>query len=669
VDLRFVLGHIKDAVTYSHVYIDSTFEGIVEMRHGNSDGARIWLNGKEIFSLDMKRNVHPDQNITFAKMEEGINRLLIKQVVYQDDNSFYMRFTAPGNATLEGLQYYDRMPPLDPPRSLSAGSDWVPGPDVVVSWESPENDSALDHYEWSIDGSETSSSYGTSTVLTDLIEGDHDFCIWGIDQMGFPGIETSLTIRVDPRMPLISVPTPDTSISLVAFIHWDWELLVEPRSGIDEYLVTIENWKHGTSEVHFSVKDLSISETEFLLSENIKDGYHYRISVKAVSGSGVVRSVSSEVDVLVDLTEPLRPYGFNMEQVEAGSRRYWLTWMDSIDNTNSGIDNYEVWWSLDWSDWTLYEVTEGRNISITRPLGRSMAVKVRAKDISSHFSDFTRPLFTENQPPEPQILVEGLVKEGAPILISTQEIVDIDGEIISYRWMVNGNEISRSKRFTITFPYGYHIIDLEVIDDQGIKGRSSLELKVGSTQDNTVNGSLTKWLEDTSEMDREMPEITNEHWNNETIYLTGNKTGDMWNDLKDRLMDALVLVIGIPWVIILVLSLLFLSLRDLSPHVRVPPREAIMEEMGSKDKEKQRILNDFMKDQVVKKALEFDGRTQLLRTEQEKLTPSRKHKQTSSPFKAAPGLELLIGNTRSADEVIWDEDVLDDFEEWEEVDD
>jgi len=665
VDLRFVLGHVKDAVTYSHVYIVSDIEGIVELRHGNSDGARIWMNQEEIFRIDTIRRAYPDLNTTYVMMRKGINTLMIKQVVYDDDNSFFVRFTGPGNTTLEGLRFYDRLPVLDPPLNIRTDNEWSPSSEVIVRWEPPVEDQGLDHYEWSIDGTSYQKVFDNRLVISGLSDGLFKLRIRCVDQLGFYGEIGSTLLKIDSEVPLISEPIPEKEITLVPTIYWDWEVLFEPISSIAEYLVTVENWRHGSTEIHYSVIDLKVQETHFLLSENIKDGYRYRINVKAVSGSGLIYARSSVKEVLVDLTPPLKPYGMDLIQTSPGSRQYWLSWMESVDNTFGGIEYYEVWWNLDWTTWELFTTTDDLNITIERPLGKTLAVKVRAKDISSHYSDFNRMIDVENKAPLPQIEIYSGLVEGAPLKFKAADLIDPDGDIMEYRWTINDHPFSDMKELTITLPEGSYDLGLKVVDDQGIIGSTSINIQITKDDSPVHNGSITGWLTDTSEKDLIKPDVQIEHWNNETVLVERNDTGDTIVKIKEGLMDTLVILVVVPLAILLILSILFLSLYEFTGILS--QQEFVIEEIKveSKTQDRQKILQEFMLDQTINEAIEYrrpqDNHQKIGSRVDPPLPPALSDSEqyiSSIPEKSNEPFEIET-------EVAWDEDYV---EEWEEID-
>ncbi|MGA1872664.1 MAG: family 10 glycosylhydrolase [Thermoplasmatota archaeon] len=665
VDLRFVLGHVKDAVSYSHVYIRSDGDRIVEMRHGNSDGTRIMLNGVEVYHFDGIRSVAPDQNITYVSLNKGINSLLIKQVVYDDDNSFYMRFTGFGNSSIEGLEYFVELPMLPPPVITSDVRDWYGSGDIEILWEPPIERTGFSHYVWTMDQGPSVVSRQEEANIEDLSDGVHTFSVWCVDDLGYAGEVTGITIRIDTKDPMISAPFSTEDIVKKPSICWKWSVMIIPPSGISHYLVTVENHRRESNETFISVEDQRVDSNRYTLADNLRDGYMYAIRVEAVSGSGRTFEVSSESDVLLDLTPPSRPGSVNLLHIRPGSTSYILKWAPSNENTEGGIQYYEIWWRPEGEEWSVLDRTEGTNISVQRPLGKSIELKVRAKDLSSHHSDFCDPVSTENLAPSPLIILEEDPVSGNSMNFKTRRIIDPDGIITEYAWHVNGRFVSSMENLDITLFSGIYEISLNVTDDQGGYGSDKVNILVRDGNVSKLNSTINGWLMTTSIVTEEFPPIEMHRYDNRTIVIERNETEDLGRLMKEYLMNSMLLMTAVPLVITILIILLFLLIGELK-GLR-SEQETFIIEQGDEEsyvESRKSQLKGFMEEQSIMAG----RRSRTMKTQPGSSSGIRMDRpgfpSSTAPSMISKALEVIDQIIDEEwEEVDWDEDV----EEWEEM--
>ncbi|MGA1820328.1 MAG: family 10 glycosylhydrolase [Thermoplasmatota archaeon] len=672
VDLRFVLGHVRDAVSYSHVYIRSDRDRILEMRHGNSDGARIWLNGEEVFHFDGWRKVAADQNVTFVSIRKGINTLLIKQVVYDDDNSFYMRFTDPGNVSVNDLEFFEELPLLGPPVITDDPEEWTGESDMTIFWEPPKDPAGLDHYIWKLDQGPEVRTDQKQAPLEDLSEGVHQFSVRCVDNLGFKGEEDRISFGVDTETPIISAPVPGSPMMTEPTIRWDWDLLYSPPSGISRYIVTVESWRRESTEKLYPVVDHPVYDTYFILDDGINDGYMYTIHVKAVSGSGRTFEAGSVIDVLLDLTPPSRPTGLVLGQLGYGSREYRLSWYPSMENTEGGISHYEVWWKVGAGDWSVAGTVQGTNTTLERPLGLSFEVKVRSMDLSSHYSDFSNPVLLENQEPVPLILLEEKILAGTPLHFHTQTLVDPDGVIESYEWSLDGKVLSTLDHLDLTLGPGSYELVLVVVDDQGAAGTDFLKIEVQEPSRPELNTTVSGWLADSSLVTIDHSPVDVPHYNNETVYLEKNDTGEDGLVLKEFLMNSMLLMTAVPLVIVMVMIILYLLVGEVT-GLRSETFETSVNGKAHEDAAEIRKeeLRSFMDRQAMSAGGSRPSNVQVIEGAGggvEEVRPGISDMiRTSIIGKALDALDNVI-EEEDWEEVEWDEDGWEEeIEEWEEV--
>ncbi|MGA1820329.1 MAG: family 10 glycosylhydrolase [Thermoplasmatota archaeon] len=588
IDLGFVIDQVKDSVTYSHVYVRSEREEVVELRHGNSDGARIWLNGKEVFSRAGSRSVSPDQDITYVVLKRGLNTLLLKQAVFGDENSFFMRFTSVKNETLDWLEYSSEVRPLDPPTIIWSSDEWSNETSPRIEWSPPGDSLGLDHYEYVLNGSEPVGIEDDFLQLEGLHNGIHTIQVRCVDDLGFKSEWSEAVIRTDAEVPLVSIPRTDKPHTRENSIKWEWEVLVEPASGIVSQFAQVSRARYGSQERKVVEKDIPVTGSGFLYRADLWNGYEYYLSVRAVSGSGLEYITPVSQGVLVDTTPPTRPADIAIEQIEYGSRQYLISWTVSVENIKNGLDHYEVWMQRGGGPWELFAMTEENEMVLERPLGTSISVKVRARDRTSLYSTFTDVVHTVNMAPRPQIVFPGEITEGMPVEIGTGKFMDPDGKIILQRWFVNGEFVSKEGSFSLTFGKGTYKISLRVIDDQGEQVEVSrvLEVKPGAGSD--PESSMSQWLESTSEYDRTMKPVQVPIYNNRTVPIVRDDTGGE-NGIRQYVADGFMVVAAIA-LIVLVAVLVFFVITGEALDRRVPNAEDEQKEPSASPMEQRRKM-------------------------------------------------------------------------------
>lgn len=94
-----------DCCAYAHIYLHTAKAVRAILSIGSDDGAAIWLNGRLLYLIDIKRDVVPDQDRIACELNAGWNRLLIKIQQYDGGWGFCTRFLTPGGLSLQGLTY------------------------------------------------------------------------------------------------------------------------------------------------------------------------------------------------------------------------------------------------------------------------------------------------------------------------------------------------------------------------------------------------------------------------------------------------------------------------------------------------------------------------------------------------------------------------------------
>ncbi len=78
VDLLQLFPGATNSLAYAYLEIKSPNERKVALKLGSDDGARVWLNGKLLWSNHVFRSLNPDEDAVALPLQKGVNRLLLK---------------------------------------------------------------------------------------------------------------------------------------------------------------------------------------------------------------------------------------------------------------------------------------------------------------------------------------------------------------------------------------------------------------------------------------------------------------------------------------------------------------------------------------------------------------------------------------------------------------
>jgi hypothetical protein len=105
-DFNDFLGiQTEDSVGYAVCYIHADAEmKDIRLRIGSDDQAKVYLNGKEVFSQDMTRPLRKDQDTVNVTLKQGVNVLVFKVVNEKMDWSGCARFTTKTSQIIKNLK-------------------------------------------------------------------------------------------------------------------------------------------------------------------------------------------------------------------------------------------------------------------------------------------------------------------------------------------------------------------------------------------------------------------------------------------------------------------------------------------------------------------------------------------------------------------------------------
>ena len=83
------------AMAYAYTEVISPDERDITLTLGSNDGAKVWLNGKEIFNLHIPRGAVADQEFLSVHLKKGVNKILAKVENLGSNWGLYMRVVDP----------------------------------------------------------------------------------------------------------------------------------------------------------------------------------------------------------------------------------------------------------------------------------------------------------------------------------------------------------------------------------------------------------------------------------------------------------------------------------------------------------------------------------------------------------------------------------------------
>lgn len=102
IDFEKIFGQIDHKVAYAFCYIYSDADQQAHFLFGSDDGAKIWINGKQVHSIDEGRALSFRQDQFHASLTKGYNTILIKVSEWVRDWAFAIEaFDAQGYAKIE----------------------------------------------------------------------------------------------------------------------------------------------------------------------------------------------------------------------------------------------------------------------------------------------------------------------------------------------------------------------------------------------------------------------------------------------------------------------------------------------------------------------------------------------------------------------------------------
>ena len=89
------LGTMNDVVVYAVTKVWSPDERKVSMLLGSDDGAIVWLNNNNVYSVNMVRGAIKDDDEVIVELKKGWNDLLVKVSQLKGGWGLFLRFDDP----------------------------------------------------------------------------------------------------------------------------------------------------------------------------------------------------------------------------------------------------------------------------------------------------------------------------------------------------------------------------------------------------------------------------------------------------------------------------------------------------------------------------------------------------------------------------------------------
>ena len=84
----------NNSASYMYTEIESPAEQAAEILLGPDDGARLWVNGKEVFVTRETKAATPEQHKVAVKLAKGKNTVLLKVANGNNPHGFYFSLTS-----------------------------------------------------------------------------------------------------------------------------------------------------------------------------------------------------------------------------------------------------------------------------------------------------------------------------------------------------------------------------------------------------------------------------------------------------------------------------------------------------------------------------------------------------------------------------------------------
>ena len=242
---------------------------------------------------------------------------------------------------------------------------------IQINWTGGDNDSGLDHYEYSVDNGLWENIGNSTNITLNLADGHHIFFIKAVDRMNNTAMD-SVSFLVDTEAPTVTILTPlNGSFINSPNVTVEWNG-TDKGSGIKNYSIKLDTglWIE---------KDKDRNHTFY----NLSQGWH-NVTIKATDNTN--KSSVKNLTFMIDLTLPYVNITIPNNNTIFTGNTVEVNWTGA-DN-ESGLNHYEIrmgtgrWRNVGMAEsHTFKRLSEGEHIAYVKAVDNASNYKV----VSVHF--------------------------------------------------------------------------------------------------------------------------------------------------------------------------------------------------------------------------------------------------------------------------------------------
>jgi hypothetical protein len=267
---------------------------------------------------------------------------------------------------------------------------------------------------------------------------------------------TTTTLQPQPPTARITGISDGTTVSEGSTYTLSAAASSDPDGEIVSYQWLVDDILRGTN------RDFSFS------AQGLSSGAHI-ITLKVTDNDGMVGVTTITISIAAGNVPPIANAGEDQAVLEETI----VTLSAKLSSDPDGeIESYE--WSEDDTVFSL-EV----EVEKTFTLGEhTITLKIKDEMGATATDTIVVSIFKENIPPKANAGEDATVIEGSSVHFTAEGSVDVDGNILSYLWILpDGKEIKKAE-FDAKFPAGTHNLTLNVTDDKGAVDSDEITITV-----------------------------------------------------------------------------------------------------------------------------------------------------------------------------------------------
>ncbi|MDS0282251.1 PKD domain-containing protein [Haloarcula onubensis] len=343
---------------------------------------------------------------------------------------------------------------------------------VSYQWDTNGDGDYSDYNEDADDGQTTTVSYGTGGTYTVSLR---------VTDNGGKSVTTTRQITVENPAPTASfsyspsTPNPDDTITLDASGSGD----------PDGNIVSYEWDTNGDGDYSDYNEDADDGQTT---SVSYGTGGTYTVSLRVTDNGGTERTVTKQITV--ENPAPTASFSYSPSTPNPDDT---ITLDASAANDPDGnIVSYQ--WDTDgdgeYSDYR-DDADDGQTTTVSYGTGGTYTVSLRVTDNGGKTVTTTQQITVENTAPNARISVSpAMPTPGGQVQLDGSRSGDPDGQIESYTWYIDGDEIGHDEALSYQFDRrGTYEVRLEVTDNGGLTAANTTTVGVSNPPDPSMTTS------------------------------------------------------------------------------------------------------------------------------------------------------------------------------------